>query len=174
MWRCVHTRPWTKHPELMTPALGLVGSSADKHTHSDNWVIQGQLDKLLYNYSGPTRPYTDRKALYTSAYHTVTLQWESVSKPTSSPLAIIFLCVSASVSTGPFTPNNWKSTITSICKFFREWGTENFKLYFYIYTDCREHTDPMICVTVVRQRSVNKRFISIRYILISLITNLSK
>ncbi len=53
---------------------------------------------------------TDRKALYTNAYHTLALQWQCVSKPTSSPLAIIFLCVSASVSTVPFTPNNWKKT----------------------------------------------------------------
>ena len=114
-------------------ALSSEGSSADEeththahtHTHTHTHTKQRPAEKDVnrvrqssaatsYNIItlDQTRHYTDRKALYTNAYHTLTLQWECVSKPTSSPLAIIFLCVSASVSTVPFTPNNWKSTTT--------------------------------------------------------------
>lgn len=53
-----------------------------------------------------TRHDTDSRALCAVVCCVLVPQWECVSSPTSSPLAIIFLCVSASVSTAPFTPNN--------------------------------------------------------------------
>lgn len=112
MWRCVHRLPWTKRLVLMMPAPGSVGSSTDNETHSTDrqrqtiTVTQRQINRLQNNYTGSDQTLHRQESL---VYQRLTLQWECVSKPTSSPLAIIFLCVSASVRTAPFTPNNWKS-----------------------------------------------------------------
>lgn len=95
---------WWRH----THARGTVGQPAEQ----GQTITQGQINKLQCNYTGPEQTLQLHRQ-DSFVYKCSTVQWECVSTPTSSPLAIIFLCVSASVSTATFTPNNWRSTTTS-------------------------------------------------------------